>query len=142
MASKKKAASGGTSTKKKRGPFTDRVEKRIMKFGEWAEKIIPRFSTAPKSDVPDALTEIVSTLATTVEDLKKLNGWAPPTRSPSFTVGDMVSFKPKKAEELIKAGVYSKADLEGEHEIKALAGRKVKLDIGLFQNLYVSKAAA
>lgn len=141
MASKKPKAAKTSTGKKARAPFSERVEKRILKFGEWAEKIIPRFSSAPKSDVPDALTEIVSTLATTVEDLKKLNGWSPPTRSPSFAVGDMVAFKPAKLDELVAAGLYTKSDLAGEHEILAIAGRKVKLEAGLFQNLYVTKAA-
>lgn len=127
--------------KKTRGTFTERVSKRIQKFGEWIEKTTPRFASAPKSDVSDGLTAIGESLVHVAEALPKLNGWAPPTRSGKFVVGDMVVFKPLRAEELVKAGLYTKSDLNGEHEIIAVAGRKVKLAAGLFQNLYVTKSA-
>lgn len=142
MASKK---STGTSTKKKtataRAPFVDRFTKKITKLGEWTEKMLPRFATAPKSDVSDALSVVSENLVAIIDALPKLNGWSPPTRSGAFVVGDSVTFKPKKVEELVKAGFYTKADLDGEHEIIAINGRKIKLPVGLFQSLYVSKSA-
>jgi hypothetical protein len=142
MASKKPGSAKKTaaSAKKTRGTFTERFAKKIEKLGEWSEKMLPRFATAPKSDVSDALGVISENFVAIIEAVPKLNGWNPPTRSPAFAVGDSVTFKPKKIEELVKAGVYTKNELEGEHEIVAIAGRKVKLPIGLFQSLYVSKS--
>jgi hypothetical protein len=139
MATKARKKTG--TGKKTRGTFTERVSKRVQKFGEWIEKTTPKFASAPKSDVSDALTSIGETLVTVAEALPKLNGWAPPSRSGKFAVGDVVVFKPAKAAELIEAGLYTKTDLNGEHEVVAVAGRKVKLAAGLFQSLYVTKAA-
>ena len=140
MASKKKST-GSAGTKKTRGTFTERFSKKITKLGEWTEKMIPRFASAPKSDVGDALTVVNENLVAIAEALPKLNGWAPATRSAAFAVGDSVTFKPKKLAELVAAGFYDKSVLDGEHEIEAIAGRKVKLACGVFQSLYVTKSA-
>lgn len=144
MASKKSGSAKkttSTSAKKTRASFMERFAKKVEKLGEWSEKMLPRFATAPKTDVSDALSSVSENFVAIIDALPKLNGWAPPTRNPAFAVGDSVTFKPKKIEELVKAGVYTKNELEGEHEIVAIAGRKVKLPIGLFQSLYVSKSA-
>lgn len=130
-----------TGTKKKRAPFIDRFNKRVAKFAEWTQKMTPKFASEPKGDVADALGSVEGNLVTLSEAVSKLNGWAPPTRSQGFAVGDSVVFKKNKIDELVKAGLYSKEDLAGEHEVIAVAGRKVKLTVGLFQNLYVTKSA-
>lgn len=136
MASKK------TKTTAKRAPFLDRFTNRVEKTLAWAQLTEKRFATAPHKDVPEALGAITDSLESIVEALPKLSKWTPPTRSPAFVVGDSVSFKPAKLDELVKAGFYKKADLEGDFPIEAINGRKVKLPCGVFQSLYVTKVAA
>jgi len=129
------------SSRKKRAPFMDRFNGRIVKLKEWVDKVQPKFASAPQPEVGDSLSAIVDSLEAIIEAVPKLKSWAPATGSSKFAVGDAVSFKKEKLDELVTAGLYKKSDLEGKHEIEAVAGRKVKLACGLFQSLYVSKAA-
>ncbi|HEV3059731.1 MAG TPA: hypothetical protein VGY48_15880 [Vicinamibacterales bacterium] len=128
-------------SKRKHTPFMDRFSKRIMKTKEWATKTAARFAGAPNRDVADSLGAISDSLDAIVEALPKLKDWTPPARGPSFGVGDSVSFKPEKIAELIEAGFFKKGTLEGEHEIEAINGRKVKLACGIFQSRELRKSA-
>lgn len=136
----KTARTAKSKTKKTRAPFVERFTARVAKLKIWAEKTQPRFATAPDSDIADALGGLGDTIDGILESIPKLKSWTPPTRSPAFVVGDEVVFKPKKLEELIKSGAYKKGELDGVHEIVAIAGRKVRLPSGLFQSLYVTKS--
>lgn len=140
MASKKKTGAA-TGAKKKRAPFVDRVTSKITKFKAWIVKTTPRFASAPKSDVADSLSAMDDSADAILDALPKLNGWAPPTRSAAFVEGDTVTFKKDKAAKLVKEGAYSASELEGEHEVLAVVGRRVKLQLGLFQSLFVTKSA-
>lgn len=127
--------------KKKRAPFLTRFTARITKFNEWVVKMTPKFESAPKTDVSEALANVGENLSAAIDALPKLGDWAPPARSPAFAVGDTVTFKKDKLDEQVKAGLYEKSTLSGSHEILAIAGRKVKLACGVFQSLYVTKSA-
>lgn len=132
---------GKSTSKRKRAPFVERFGKRIDKLKEWAVKTQPRFATAPESDIADSLEALSTTADAIMKALPGLKGWSPPTTRQAFAVGDSVSFKKDRVEELVKAGFYTKGDLNGQHEITAINGRKVKLPLGVFQSLYLSKSA-
>lgn len=140
MASKKKTG-GATGAKKKRAPFIDRVTSKITKLQTWITKTVPRFASAPKSDVADSLGAMGDSAEAILDALPKLSDWSPPTRGAAFSEGDLVSFKKDRAAKLVKEGAYSADELSGEHEILAVVGRRVKLKIGLFQSLFVTKSA-
>jgi hypothetical protein len=139
-------AKNGKSTaskgRKKRAPFVERFGKRIEKLKEWAVKTQPKFATAPETDVADYLEALSTTADSIAKALPALKSWSPPTTRQAFKVGDSVAFKKAKVDELAKAGFYKKGDLEGLHEIEAVNGRKVKLPLGVFQSLYLTKTAS
>ena len=138
MASRKKPAEG---KKRNRRKFMDLFKARIEALDEWIQKTSPKFASAPKSDVADGLQVVSETLVTIAEALPKLNGWAPPAGSTKFVVGDSVTFKKDRAAKLVKEGAFTADELDGEHEIVAVVGRRVKLErLGLFQNLFVTKS--
>jgi len=137
----KKNSNGHSKPKRKRTPFMDLFSKRIQKMKEWAGRTAARFSGAPSSDVSDSLGAISDSLDAIAETLPKLKDWTPPQRGPSFSVGDSVAFKPEKITELVEAGFFKKGVLDGEHEIEAINGRKVKLACGIFQSRELQKSA-
>ncbi len=126
---------------RKHAPFIDRVVNKLTKTQEWLVKMKPRFTTEPKGVVLGNFADIEEQVAATLDNLGKLNGWAPPSRGPAFAIGDEVAFKKEKLAELKKSALYSDVDLTGKHEVIAVDGRKVKLNVGIFANLYVTKAA-
>jgi hypothetical protein len=138
----KAAAKKPAGDKKKRAPFLTRFAMRIAKLKEWVTKTQPKFSSAPSTDVSDSLGAIGDSVDSIMESLPALAKWTPPTRSAAFAVGDTVTFKKDKLDELVKSGLYTKDDLGGEHEIVGVAGRKVKLECGVFTMLLVSKVKA
>ena len=132
MADKKKT--------RKQTPFIDRFTARVSKTLDWAKKTQARFGNAPSADVSDALLDIATACSTALNKMGTLKGWAPTMRSPSFGVGDMVLFKKPALDELLKSGLYKKADMEGQHKVEAVAGRKVKLSVGVFASRLVTKS--